>query len=41
MPRFWVSVISGYQGENYFDGKTSMRLLVKSISMYVLVHTYM
>ena len=39
-PRFWVSVISGCEGENCFDDKTFMRILVKSISKYVLVHTY-
>lgn len=39
-PRFWVSVISRCEGENCFDDKTFMRILVKSISMYVLVHTY-
>lgn len=38
--RFRVSVISGCDGENCFDGKTFMRILVKSISMYVLEHTY-
>jgi len=40
MPRFWVSVIGGCEGENCFDDKTFMRILVKNISMYVLVHTY-
>jgi hypothetical protein len=35
MPRFWVSVVSGCAGENCFDDKTCMRMLVKSISMYV------
>lgn len=39
-PRFWVSVINGCEGENCFDDRTFMRILVKSISMYVLVHTY-
>jgi hypothetical protein len=39
-PRFRVSVISGCDGENCFDDETFMRILVKSISIYVLVHTY-
>lgn len=39
-PRFWVSAVSGCEQENCFDDKAFMRILTESISMYVLVHTY-
>lgn len=39
MPRFWVSVIGECEGENCFDDQIFMRILVKSISMYVCLCT--